>query len=497
MAQKLTLTQEQKLAQIQRLSQQQMLQVRMLEMPLTELEQNIQAEIDDNPAIETTRDDLYDVQTTEDDYDTSPISDSEQAREQEERNDVLDDVLSQIGNDDSIPTSYREKSTANAEYEERVYGDTTSFYDKLKEQMGETDLTERQTQIMEYLIGSLDDDGLLRKKMDDISDELAIYHNLDASEKEIIEVLDILRTFDPAGIGACSLQECLLLQVARKTDSRKKGLMLEILQNHFESFIKKHTQKIQRSLKVSENEFNEVINEIKRLNPKPGASLGETQGYNVQQITPDFIVETDDRGYVSCQLNRGNIPTLHVSPEFKEMADTYQKNKQSMSRQQKEALLYAKEKVDRAKGFIEAIRQRRQTMLMVMNTIIRIQKPFFKDGDEAEIRPMILKDIAEMTNLDISTVSRVCSIKYAQTKWGLFPLRFFFSEGTTSEDGEELSTRKIKIKIKEIIDKEDKNKPLSDDKIKSLMEEKGFVIARRTIAKYREQMGIPVARLRK
>jgi DNA-directed RNA polymerase sigma subunit rpoN len=240
-----------------------------------------------------------------------------------------------------------------------------------------------------------------------------------------------------------------------------------------------------------------VQEEIRKLNPKPGSAMGETQGRNLQQITPDFIVDTDENGKVSFYLNRGNIPSLRVSPSFADMVDTYKRHKESMSRGEKEALLYAKEKVDKAQGYIEAIRQRRQTLRTTMQAIIDIQHKFFTDGDEADLQPMILKDIADRTGLDISTISRVSNIKYAQTKWGTFPLRFFFTDAYTTGDGEELSTRKIKIALREIIEAENKKKPLSDDLLKEALTKKGFPIARRTVAKYREQLGIPVARLRK
>ena len=239
-------------------------------------------------------------------------------------------------------------------------------------------------------------------------------------------------------------------------------------------------------------------NEILKLNPKPGASLGETEGRNLQQITPDFIVETDeDEGSISFSLNHGNIPELTVSPSFTEMVDTYRNNKQGMNRQDKEALLYAKDKVDKAQGFIDAVKQRRHTLCLTMKAIIECQRTFFLDGDEADLKPMILKDIAEKTGLDISTVSRVVNAKYAQTKWGTFPLKFFFSDGYVAADGEEASTRKLRLTLKEIVEKEDKGRPLSDDALAEMMKDKGFPIARRTIAKYRQQLGIPVARLRK
>jgi len=509
MAQKLIQTQAQKLQQLQRLSAQQMLQVKLLEMPLTELEDSVNAELDDNPALESENpDDMlnenYDGDSPlEDNSENSNDDNDEDAyeaqSEQEERKDELDQALESIGKDDQMPDyntdSYNNQD--NADYEEMVYGDTTSFYDKLKEQMDMQVLSDKEKQVMEYLIGSLDDDGLLRKDLDSISDELAIYHNLDVDEKDVEHVLHILQTFDPAGVGARSLQECLLLQVKRMPRGVLRKTLEEIFTDYFDEFTKKHWDKIKTGLELNDTQLETVQEEIRKLNPKPGASMGETEGRNMQQITPDFIVDTNDDGTITFTLNRGNIPQLTVSPSFTDMIDTYKKNKANMSRSDKEALLYAKEKVDKAQGFIEAIKQRRHTLIVTMKAIIDIQRQFFLDGDEADLKPMILKDVADRTGLDISTISRVSNVKYAQTKWGTFPLKFFFTDGYTTESGEEMSTRKIKIALQELIEHEDKKKPLSDDTLAKTLKEKGFPIARRTVAKYREQLGIPVARLRK
>lgn len=508
MAQKLIQTQAQKLQQLQRLSAQQMLQVKLLEMPLTELEDNINAELDDNPALESENPD--DALMGEDNEDRSALDDEERGdnedseeayeaqTEKEEREDALDSALEGIGQDDQMPDYNTERySNQNADYEEMVYGDTTSFYDKLKEQMDLQVLSDKEKEIMEYLIGSLDDDGLLRKDLDSICDELAIYHNIDVNEKEIEHVLHILQSFDPAGVGARSLQECLLIQAKRLPRGVLRKTMEEVFSDYFEDFTKKHWDKIQTELDLNDTQLETLKEEIRKLNPKPGASLGETIGRNLQQITPDFIVDTADDGTITFTLNRGNIPELTVSPSFTELIETYKKHRDKMSRQDKEALLYAKEKVDKAQGFINAVKQRQHTLIITMKAIIEVQKRFFQDGDEADLKPMILKDIAEKTGLDISTISRVSNVKYAQTKWGTFPLKFFFTDSYTTEDGEEMSTRKIKLALQELIEQENKKKPLSDDAIAKVMKEKGFPIARRTVAKYREQLGIPVARLRK
>ena len=401
----------------------------------------------------------------------------------------------------SEPSRWSPSNTSSgddsADYEEMVYGDTTSFYDKLKEQMGETELSDKDQQIMEYVIGSLDSDGLLRKDSESICDELAIYHGIDCSVEDIDRVIGTLQTFDPAGIGAHTLQECLLLQIRRRPGDALKPLMQKVITDCFDEFTKKHFDKIRAALGVDADTAERVQAELRRLNPKPGSALGETEGRNVQQITPDFIVDTDDNGNVTFTLNGGNIPELKVSPSFADMLDTYKNNKASMSRRDKEALLYAKEKVERARGYIEAIKVRRRTLTITMQAIIDWQRKFFQDGDESDLKPMILKNIADRTGLDISTISRVSNIKYAQTNWGTFPLRFFFSDGYTTGEGEELSTRKIKLALKDLINNEDKAKPMSDDALTKALAKQGYPIARRTVAKYREQLGLPVARLRK
>lgn len=496
MAQHLIQTQTQQQVQQQKLSQQQMLEVRLLEMPLAELEQNIAAEMDDNPALERVGND----ESSFDSNDMEGSRNEDDYAENAESGDAIDSVLADLESDDNVPTADSRRTqmdTNAAEEEEMVWGDTISFYDRLKQQMGEMDLTEEEHAIMEYLIGSLDTDGLLRKPLDAVCDELAIYQNIDVPVGKIEDVLEKLQTFDPAGIGARTLQECLILQIKRKPSGRMRELMLKVMEKQFDNFTKLHWDRIAAALKISEDEATELRSEITRLNPKPGASLGETEGKNLQQVTPDFIIESDDEGHISFTLNQGHIPMLNVSQDFAEMVDTYRNNKSGMNRKEKEALLYAKQKVDRAKGYIEAIRQRQHTLRITMQAIIEWQKDFFRDGDEADLKPMVLRDIAEKTGLDISTVSRVGNVKYAQTPWGTFPLRFFFSGGYDTGHGEETSTRHIKLALKELVDAEDKKHPLSDDVLSAQLKAKGFPIARRTVSKYREQLGIPMARLRK
>jgi RNA polymerase sigma-54 factor len=417
--------------------------------------------------------------------------------EREERMSALDEALAGIGRDDEDLPVYHGGSNLSEEREEMVYGQTESFYEHLMSQVSETDLTERQRDILEYLIGSLDDDGLLRKSIDVISDELAIYHNVDATNQEVEHMLSVLHDFDPAGIGARSLQECLLIQIARRDNSILKTLMNKVINEYFDEFTKKHWDKIMSSLSLTDDQASALFGELRKLNPRPGASLGETVGRSMQQITPDFIVDTQDDGTISFVLNNGEVPELHVSQSFADSIKEYQDNKEHLTRQTKEALLYIKQKIDAAQGFIEAIKVRRHTLTITMKAIISLQRQFFLDGDEASLRPMILKDVAEKTGLDLSTVSRVSNSKYAQTRWGTFPLRYFFSDGYVTDSGEELSTRQIKVTLRDIVDAEDSKNPLSDDAIKNALAEKGFPIARRTVAKYREQLGIPIARLRK
>jgi RNA polymerase sigma-54 factor len=306
-----------------------------------------------------------------------------------------------------------------------------------------------------------------------------------------------LQEFDPAGIGARSLQECLLLQIQRRDPSRLRDLMEKTISEYFELFTKKHWQRLQQVLKLSDLQAETLIAELRKLNPKPGSSISETVGRSLQQITPDFIIDTHDDGTVTFSLNAAEVPELCVSPSFTDTLRDYQDNKEHLSRQMTEALVYTKKKVEAAQGFIDAIQVRRHTLTVTMRAIIQWQHRFFEDGDEASLRPMILKDIAERTGLDISTISRVSNSKYAQTRWGTFPLRHFFSDGYTTADGEELSTREIKAALQELVEGEDKRKPLSDETLKDLLAEKGYPIARRTVSKYREQLGIPVARLRK
>ena len=498
MPQKIVENQELALQQQQRLTARQMQFVKLLEMPLAALEEAVKTEIDDNPALEPSSVDDALNEDHGDDFDSREENFEEQ-QEREEREEALDAALEGIGRDDEMPATFADNASdySQADYEEMVYGDTVSFYDKINEQMGELDLTPWQRDIMEYLIGSLDSDGLLRKPIEDIVDELAFRQYIDTNNEEVQEMLKTLQGFDPPGIGARSLQECLLIQLDRRPPSKTVELARSVLEKQFDAFTRNNWDRIRQALHLNDYQAEDARKEIRRLNPKPGAALGETLGRSTQQITPDFIVDTSDDGTVTFTLNRGQLPELKVSSSFTEMVDAYNKNPKGMSRAEKEALLYAKEKVDKAQGFIDAVKQRRQTLYVTMKAIISWQRRFFKDGDEADLKPMILKDIAEKTGLDISTISRVANEKYAQTRWGTYPLKYFFSNEYTTNDGEEMSVRKLRLALKDIIDHEDKHKPYSDEELTKKMEQEGLPVARRTVAKYRQLMGIPVARMRK
>ena len=381
--------------------------------------------------------------------------------------------------------------------EEIPFSDSVSFYETLKEQLDMQDLTPEEKQLGEYLIGSLDDDGLLRKTTEALMDELAIYQGIYTTPEQLEHILSIIQDFDPAGIGARSLQECLLLQIKRKENSPLKQIEYDIINKCCDDFTKKNKDKILQKLGITEEQYNAAVVELTKLNPRPGSSMGETIGKNLQQIIPDFIVETEEDGTIHLSLNNRNVPELRLSREFTEMLDEHTRNKANQSKESKNALLFLKQKVDAAQGFINAVKQRQQTLLSTMQAIIDLQRPFFQDGDESSLRPMILKDVAERAQLDISTISRVSNSKYIQTNFGIYPLKFFFSDGYVTENGEELSVREIKQFLKECIDKENKDKPYTDDELADMLKEKGYPIARRTVAKYRQQLNIPVARLRR
>ena len=497
-------TQIQEQRQEQRLQQavtiQQLLHAQLVEMPVQQLIERIDTEAHDNPALEKTAEPDGTQSLDDEGWDDSGSADDEDyeaQREREERQDALDAALENFGRDDEELPVYQGGRTADEEREEMVYGASQSFYDQLLEQVGEIEQSPQDRYVMEYLIRSLDDDGLLRTPLENISDELAIYHSIDLTTTQIEHILKRLQQLDPPGIAARSLQECLLLQIERRKDSVMKYLMQRVVEEFFDEFTKKHWSRIGQELELSEEQTDALMSELRRLNPKPGAAMGETMGRPMQQIIPDFIVDTQDDGSVTFALNNGDVPQLEVSQDFADLIKTYQNNKDGMTRQEKEALLYMRQKVDAARVFIEAVKSRRRTLTVTMRAIITLQHRFFEEGDEALLRPMGLKDVAQRTGLDVSTISRVCNSKYAQTRWGIFPLKFFFSDGITTDGGEELSTREIKAVLRDLIDGEDKKKPLSDDALRDMLEAKGYPVARRTVAKYRQQLGYPVARLRK
>jgi len=473
---------------LQKLSPQQIQMIKLLEIPTIELEQRIKKELEENPVLEEGNDNTSDTAEQEDE-----ILDNEAGDDQDEFS--LQDYL----NDEDIP-SYK-LSTRNYSRDDKKteipfsVGDT--FHDHLESQMGLRKLTEIQEVLGKYVIGNIDEDGYLRRKLENIVDDLAFSLNLSTTEEELLEMLHIIQDFDPPGVGARDLQECLLLQIDRK-DRNVPVIQRtwQILKYHFDSFTKKHYDKILARMNISEKELKESIEEILKLNPKPGSSYSDPLNKSIQHIVPDFILDNRD-GVHQLSLNSKNVPDLHVSRQYAEMLQNYQQNKKNHSKVEKDAVGFVKQKLDSAKWFIDAIRQRQHTLLLTMEAILDYQKEFFEDEDELKLKPMILKDIAERTQLDISTISRVANSKYVQTPRTIYPLKFFFSEGMTNEDGEEVSTREIKKILKECVGNENKTKPLTDEKLAAILKEKGYVIARRTVAKYREQLNIPVARLRK
>ena len=328
-------------------------------------------------------------------------------------------------------------------------------------------------------------------------DELAIYQGIYTTEEELEHIISIIQDFDPAGIGARSLQECLLLQIKRKEDSPLKEIEYKIIDQYCDEFTKKNKDKIIQKLNITEEEYNAAFSELIKLNPRPGSSMGEAIGKNLHHIIPDFIVETDDEGNITLSLNNRNVPELRLSRTFTDMLEEQTRNKANQSKESKEAFMFLKQKIDAAQGFINAVKQRQNTLLSTMQAIIDLQKPFFTEGDETLLKPMILKDVAERAKLDISTVSRVSNSKYVQTNFGIFPLKYFFNDGYTTDSGEELSVREIKRILKELVDNENKEKPFTDDELADALKDKGYPIARRTVAKYRTQLNIPVARLRR
>ncbi|NEM96219.1 RNA polymerase factor sigma-54 [Pontibacter burrus] len=471
----------------QKLSPQQIQFIKLLQIPTAELEMRIKEELEVNPALEEgsdePMDDLYG--DSDDDYGDS---DDDYGKDDVDINDYL--------NDDEI-SGYKmqgDRGGDDEEDREMPIAMTSTLTDQLLDQLGFLDLDDKQHTIGMQLIGSIDSDGYIRRELSSISNDLAFSQNVDACEEEIEDVLHMIQTFDPAGIAARDLPECLLLQLHRRDQDETTILAERILEDAFDEFTKKHYQKIQSKFGVTEDALKKAIDLITKLNPKPGGSgAGSTR---IQYIIPDFILTNNNNGQLELSLNSRNAPDLRISRSYADMFDAYDKSDKK-DKKLKETVTFVKQKLDAAKWFIDAIRQRQNTLLRTMEAIIKYQHDFFLEGDESLLRPMILKDIAEEIGMDISTVSRVANSKAVQTEFGIYPLKYFFSEGIATDSGEDASSREVKHILKEIIDGENKRKPLSDEKIEQILNEKGYNIARRTVAKYREQLNIPVARLRK
>ena len=471
---------------LQKLSPQQIQMIKLLEIPTMQLEQRIKKELEENPILEEGADEEV---LPREEEDQENINDNEQDEFS------FEDYL----NEEDIPSyklaarNYSKDDTR----EEIPFSVGLTFHDFLESQLGLRSLTEHQQIIAKYILGNIDDDGYLRRNIESIVDDIAFSQNLTTTIEELSEVREIILDFDPPGVGAESLQECLLLQIERKDHITPEiALAEQILKDHFNEFTKKHYDKIIDRLGITEEELKKALEEILKLNPKPGSSYSDPQNKTYSHIIPDFVLENSD-GELQLSLNSRNVPELRVSKEYSEMLKSYHSNKSGASVKQKETMSFVRQKLDSAKWFIDAIKQRQNTLLLTMHAIIEFQTEYFIEGDESKLKPMILKDIAEATGLDISTISRVANSKYIQTTFGIFPIRYFFSEGMQTETGEEVSTREIKKILKDCVDNENKRKPLTDEKLTSILNDKGYPVARRTVAKYREQLNIPVARMRK
>jgi RNA polymerase sigma-54 factor len=466
----------------QRLSPQQIQLMKLLQVPTMELDQRIKQEIEENPALEEGSDEL------EDEFDNQDDTEENDTDDEFDLSDYIDDDIA----DYKTNTNNQSKDD-----EERVIplSGEQSFQEKLSEQLHLLDLNDTEFIIADILIGNLDESGYLNRDLEALVDDLAFSMNVITSEQDVKSILGLIQSFDPAGVGARSLQECLLLQINRKQDGDiSRFTAKKILEDFFEEFTKKHYDKIALKLEIEDKDLKDAINEILRLNPKPGGSLRES-AKNQLQITPDFVINETD-GSLELSLNSRNAPSLKVSREYESMLRSYSEGAKT-TKSDKEAVSFVRQKLDGAKWFIDAIKQRQQTLLLTMNAIMNYQFAYFLSGDEAKLRPMILKDIADIVNLDISTISRVSNSKYVQTNFGIYPLKYFFSESLSTDSGEEVSTREVKKILSEAINSESKKIPLTDEKLMDLLNEKGYNIARRTVAKYREQLNFPVARMRK
>jgi len=471
---------------LQKLSPQQIQLMKLIQLPTQAFEEKIKQEIEENPALDSGKDNDDDFgEDSQNEYDDS-------GTETIETDINIDDYLS----DDEMPSYKLQSNNYSSDDDEKniPYASGTSFNQFLKSQLNTLRLNEQEEQITEFLVGSIDSSGYIRRPLEDIVDDLAFSENIITDEEEVKRMLDHVQQLDPAGVGAQSLEECLLIQLKRKPETPGRNLAILILEKSFEHFVKKHYKKLIQKFDITDNQLKDAIHEIEKLNPKPGGSYsGNTK--MIEQIVPDFSIRIVE-GSLDLTLNSRNAPELHISNEYNNMLKGYAASKDK-SKSQKDAVQFIKQKLDAAKWFIDAIKQRQQTLLLTMNAIMHRQEQFFLTGDERKLKPMILKDIADKINMDVSTVSRVANSKYVDTPYGTKLIKEFFSESMKNEQGKDVSTKEIKKILQIVIEEENKKKPLTDDKLVGLLKEKGYLIARRTIAKYREQLNIPVARLRK
>lgn len=474
--------------QQQRLSPLQMQVIKLTELPNIELEERIKQELVDNPALEEGHDDSGDS------------SDAIEDNNYEESDNISqeDIALGDYLTEDDIPdySLSRNNTYTEARKDDIPFSSAESLHEALLDQLHLTELNDEDAKVAEYIIGNIDENGYLDRPLSAISDDLLFQQNIDISQEHIAKILEVIQSFEPSGVGARDLQECLLLQLQRLSGSPHVTHAIQIIEKYFDDFSKRHFDKIKRYLSIDDEELKQVIQLITTLNPKPGNNWGDALALTMNTIIPDFIVENYN-GELFLSLNNRNIPELRVNREYSEMLRGYTENKKGMTSDAKNAALFVKQKLDSARWFIDAIKQRQDTLHTTMQAIVDLQYDFFLTGDESDLKPMILKDVAELTGYDISTISRVSNSKYVQTNFGVYSLKYFFSESMQNDAGEEISSREIKAILRECIENEDSKKPLTDDKLAEILKEKGYIIARRTVAKYREQMNIPVARLRK
>lgn len=472
---------------LQKLSPQQIQLMKMLQLPTIALEARIKDEIESNPALEEGKESGSDDY---DDYQGEEQDDRSEAEKEFDFSDYIDD-------DDTPSYRYEANNYSRDDEDSRVpIGTTSSFHERLTDQLHMRRLSDAEEAICEHLIGSLDDSGYLRREVSAVVDDLAFSQGIMTSEEEVERLLvEQVQDMDPAGVGARDLRECLLIQMKRKPSDVAVKTATVILERYYTEFVKKHYDKIIQRLEIDEDDLKGAIEEIIHLNPKPGNSMNET-ARPIEQVIPDFTLVIDGED-IQVQLNSRNAPELRISNKYMEMLEDFARIKGKPNKAQREAMQFVKQKIDSAKWFVDAIKQRQNTLLRTMEAIVAYQRAYFETGDETKLRPMILKDIADKIDMDISTVSRVSNSKYVQTSYGTFPLKYFFSESLTNDEGEEVSTREVKKILSDLIEKEDKKKPLTDDRLTKELKVKGYNIARRTVAKYREQLDIPVARLRK